>query len=337
MTARLSTGAFLVAFLCVCLISSASAEDTYTLKYTTEPGQFDYIVDSRATFNIHADDLPLPGAYIDIRNIELHTRENRWVKVESYDQATDCITMSLGGTPEWIRFGYDFFQLPPMDELIKQLKEENIMGDELDFIKNPQSQVLTLKISPKGKFMGLDFNLPDEYTQEMSMFMPIVINTISNMIDPAFPDKAVKIGDSWSQNVKLDKIPVAGLPTLTVNYLLKDVEKNDQGDMIGNIQFDCKWHYDVKLPENIVQNEKIPYWKDKKFEIVSLRPSVDFNLDGNTRFNITKGMTVSCDYNTEIVIIADADLRKLTGHAKDKIWSPHAEYKVIEHDVMKLK
>lgn len=334
MTLSLKTSAFVFVIFLLLFITPARSDDGYTLRYSTEPAQRDFTSETRATINLHIDDFPLPGAYVDVRNIEIHSLDNRWERIVSYDKNNDCITMKYGGTPVWTRLGYDFFQLPPTSELLEAIKEMSPKRDQFELIPLDSNQEITLKITPRGKLLGVDIEFPKEVERQVSMFMPIVINTISNMVDPPLPEKPVKVGESWQQKVKLDTIPKIKLPPLFINYTLMAVEKDDNGDLVGRIAFDLKWHYNLDLTSEIIKEHRnIQYWDNKELEIVKFIPSVDVKMDGSFKFNITKGFTSWRDSDSEMRFSADMALKKTSGHAKGEIWSPHADYFVVFHEL----
>ena len=101
----------------------------------------------------------------------------------------------------------------------------------------PSDITINLEISPQGRIIDVT-NLESAKT----LFHDMDFRTYLEQTQPVFPERALKIGDSWTQQVKVLS-PEAEPVVTTSNYVLEDLTE-ENGEPIAIIAFDG----DVYLP-----------------------------------------------------------------------------------------
>ena len=327
----------IVLILCIIpAIAGNAEEEKYLLRYGTQDVHIDYSVEEKSTLNLFADNLPLPGASVDIRDIQMRSVSIQYIEISGYDPNTDTMTMTYGMTPTpemWL--GYDFFKLPPVEDFLQELfalMNKPLSDSEMNIY---QPGKILLEITPQGELMGFDMDLPQEPGMQDDMVMGMIENYATMLLEPDFPSDPIPVGDSWTQTIKLDQIPLAGLKPCVINYTLKDVTKTPCGKTFCNIGFELNWHQDLTQFNEYVLGEKFEYYEGKEFEVASFNPSVDVKIEGEYLMNLTAGYVVSVDANSEFVFALETGLKKTSGHNMDEIWKPRLEYSIYtqEHAV----
>ena len=315
------------AFVIICSIlplSQVDAKKTYTFRMGTQDASYEYFEDNKATMNFHASNLPLPGATFDLKNIEMHANGIQKITVSNYDSEADQMDWHISQEPGIIRLGYDFFQLPPMDTFMEEFLHE--IGAEMPPGQSPfEPSDVTLQMTSRGELLGFDVELPEDAGMQGQMVMGMIENYITQMIEPGFPEDPISVGDTWSQKINLDLIPFAQLSPLFIDHKFEGVE-NEKGKDIGRVSFSCSWRQDINVFNDHIVGEKFEYYDQKEFEIVDFKLYIDIKSDGTFRFNITDGYTIKGRNESEIVMGARIDLKKLSGHNEGEIWSPAIEF-----------
>ncbi len=103
--------------------------------------------------------------------------------------------------------------------------------------REPSDITIYLEISPQGRIIDVT-NLETAKT----VFHDMDFRTYLEQTQPVFPERALKIGDSWTQQVKVLS-PEAEPVVTTSNYVLEDLTEEDS-EPIAIIAFDG----DVYLP-----------------------------------------------------------------------------------------
>ena len=313
-----------IAFIAMVAIPQADATDSYKLRYGNHNSKFNYLMDERGTLNFHAENLPLPGATIDLKNIEMHTLMESWIECKKHKSESEYIEMIVLQQMPSVRMGYDFFQLPPMDIFIHEILAAT--GEDIPDIEDmTKSTAVSIKMTPRGKFLDMDMDIPVEAGMQGEFIMGMYENYLKMITEPVFPEEAVSTGDTWTQALLLDKIPFVKMPPMICNYSLDRVKK-DKNDMdVAQIGFNADWHWDCTELDPFVVGKTFEYYEDKEFEVVSVKIYFDMKIDGNYEHNIDGGFIVSGESVSEIVLGAVIDMKKLSGHNRGEIWSPRAE------------
>jgi hypothetical protein len=334
---RIAVMISIACFLSIILAGQAvPQDDTYLLRMGTQKCVAVYDDYMQTTLNLHASNLPLPGSEVDIRNLQFSQVNQQIFTTKSYDPETNTIEIVLKQVPVTMRFGYDFFQLPPLEKFFKEFL--TAMGENADEIKEGmfEANETTLHMTPQGEILGFDVELPEGSEMQAQMVLGMIENYIIQIMEPSLPENPIRVGEGWTQNINLDKIPFAGFSPVKVDYKLENVSVNEKGEKIAKVTFDCRWHQDVDALNQQVMGQKIPYYEDKEFEVSRFNLFINLKVDGSYEFNITDGYTVGGKSTMEFVIGANADLKKLQGHKKDEIWKPSFEYAVYASDETKL-
>ncbi|MFH1514471.1 MAG: hypothetical protein ABIG42_03330 [bacterium] len=313
----------------------ASAKESYTLRLGTQDATYHYSMDERGTMNLVAEDFPLPGSSTEFRNIEMRSLSDMSIEISNYNRDLDQFDMTVLQEPGIIRMGYDFFQLPPIETFMSELMDligEDIPG--MDMSTNPQE--ITLQLTPRGKLIGLDMELPDEAKLQTGFIVGMVENYLKKIIEPTFPEDPVSIGDSWVQTIHLEEIPFAELPVMNAEYTLVGVDKRGKDGPVARISYEIDWHYDFAVFQNYVLGETFEYYDGKEFEIVSFSPYMDIIAEGTWEHNIESGYTVKCKSESEMVLGVEIELKKLSGRNKGEIWSPSIEFSVFNVERMEI-
>jgi hypothetical protein len=108
----------------------------------------------------------------------------------------------------------------------------------------PSDITINLEISPQGRIIDVT-NLESAKT----LFHDMDFRSWLEQTQPVFPERALKIGDSWTQQVKVLS-PEAEPVVTTSNYVLEDLTE-ENGEPIAIIAFDG----DVYLPTNPEEGE----------------------------------------------------------------------------------
>jgi hypothetical protein len=327
---------FLVVLIACVLpaIAGNAGEEKYLLRYGTQDVHIDYSVDEKATLNLFADNFPLPGASVDIKDIEMRSVSVQYIEISGYNAETDTMTMAYGLSPSpqmWL--GYDFFKLPPVEDFVQEIFE--MLGkpfSESDMMNIYQPGKIRLEITPQGELMGFDMDLPAEPGMQDDMVMSMIENYATMLFEPDYPSEPIPVGTSWTQKIKLDQIPLAGLKPCVVNYTLKKVDKTPCGKTFATIGFDVDWHQDFTQFNEYVIGEKFEYYEDKEFEVASFNPSIDVKVEGEYLMNLTAGYIVSGDANSEFVIALETGLMKTSGHNRGEVWKPRLEYSIFTQE-----
>lgn len=103
--------------------------------------------------------------------------------------------------------------------------------------QEPNDITINLEISPQGRIIDVT-NLETAKT----LFHDMDFRTYLEQTQPVFPERALKVGDSWTQQVKVLS-PEAEPVVTTSNYVLEDLTE-ENGEPIAIIAFDG----DVYLP-----------------------------------------------------------------------------------------
>ncbi|MCD6217555.1 hypothetical protein J7L05_06815 [bacterium] len=325
--------AIAIAFLMVALIPQADAKDSYKLRYGNHNSKLDYLMDETGTLNFHAENLPLPGATIDLRNIEMHTIMESWIECKRFDPELGYLEMIVMQQMPTVRMGYEFFQLPPLDIFLHDILMAT--GEEIPDIEDmAKPSAVTIKMTPRGKFLGMDMELPDEAGMQGQFVMGMYENYLKMITEPCFPEDAISVGDTWTQALLLDKIPFVKMPQMVCDYSLDGVRKDKNGMNIAKIGFNADWHWECTELDPFVVGETFEYFEDKEFEVVSVKPYFNLKFDGVYEHNIDGGFIVSGKSESEMILGVVIELKKLSGHNRGAIWSPRAEISMYLMDTI---
>lgn len=320
-----------IMFISIMAIPQVDAKDSYKLRYGNHNAKIDYLMDERGTFNFHADNLPLPGATIDLRNIEMHTLMESSIKYKKIKSETEYIEMTVLQQMPTVRVGYDFFQLPPMDVFLHEILMA--AGEDTSDIENMTKPTpVTVMMTPRGKFLKMDIDLPDEAGMQAEFVMGMYQNYLKMIAEPAFPEEAVSVGDTWTQSLLLDQIPFVKMPQMEIEFSLDSIKKDKHGQDVAQIGFNADWHWDCNELDQFVVGETFEYFDEKEFEVVSVKVYFDMKLDGTYEHNIDGGFIVSGDSVSEIILGAVVEMEKLSGHNRGEIWAPRIEFAMYLHD-----
>jgi hypothetical protein len=295
------------------------AEQGKILKYSATAG-------GSLSFNL--DGLPFPGAKMTGDNIAAS------ITIDSYfdaqDSADEGTTFVVRGLVKNIILG-GLLQISdlggigsgPSPSLTVEIAPTGAIGNvQVQNLQMPGGAGGLMKGAIPGmNGMGMDMT-------SLDTILPIIVG----LIPPIFPTQTVSVGDTWSQKVSQEDMPMPIFPIFEFKYKLVSIENG-----IANIGFTSVGNYDAGFLNNFLSMiPEIPMGTDV-MNIKKIDLKMKWDLSGAIALDVAKSLIMDMNMTGTIAVKGDAGIAFTHTDGNVENWPPKLDVSVKLNGGMKYE
>ncbi|HOO57238.1 MAG TPA: hypothetical protein PLN69_10470 [bacterium] len=313
----------------IALVSVAHAQESVVLKIKGQEGQIlKYSGNVGGSLTFELDSLPFPGSKLSGENISVR------VVADTYFDTTDA---------------GDFGSSYIMKGMIRNIiLGELLQLSEIGGIGSKSAPEFGIELAPNGAISNLEvlnFEIPESAGGFMQNALPgmdtmgmdlssldTILPIITGLIPPMFPDDPVMPGDTWTQSISQEDMPMPIFPILKFEYKLVSIEQG-----IANMEFIAVGDYDAGFLNNFLSMlPEIPMGEDiMTIDNVDLK--MKWDLKGTMSLEIEPGTIEALDIKGKVALKGDANMTFTHPDGSSDKWKPSMQGSVSLDGALKYE